>query len=106
MLGLVCSQWLNNIDQIPFCAILRSLLFSVGLVCIVYFISRLIFHPTHKTAIFASFVLVLFFTFTGFACTRTPHFPSKYWVDTIYTTFSRYGSKLVRLVIKSLGSVT
>jgi hypothetical protein len=65
LLGLypVLFLWLNNIDQIPFYAILRSLLFSVGLVCIVYFISRLIFHPTLKAAIFASFVLVLFFTF-------------------------------------------
>ena len=65
LLGLypVLFLWLNNIDQIPFYAILRSLLFSVGLVCIVYFISRLIFHPALKAAIFASFILILFFTF-------------------------------------------
>jgi hypothetical protein len=65
LLGLypVLFLWLNNIDQIPFYAILRALLFSVGLVCIVCLISRLIIRPTLKAAIFASFVLILFFTF-------------------------------------------
>lgn len=42
----------------------------------------------------------------SFTHTKTPNFPPKNWDEAIYTTFNRYGPKSVRLVIKSLGSVT
>ena len=59
----VLFLWVDNIDQTPFFAILRSLIISVALAVIVYGISFLIFRNFKKSAVAASAVILFILSY-------------------------------------------
>jgi len=65
LLGIfpVLFLWLNNIGEITFTAILRSLLIAFALTCLFYLIARLIFRSPPRAAVFCSLLIVFFFSY-------------------------------------------
>ena len=65
LLGIfpVLFLFLNNISETNFPAIVRSLLFTFGLACVLYFLIRLFIHSPEKAALVCSLFLFLFFSY-------------------------------------------
>jgi hypothetical protein len=55
----VLFLWVDNKDEIPFFAAVRSLLFSIGLAIVVYALTSIIYRNFKKAAIIASIIIIL-----------------------------------------------
>ena len=59
----VLFLYFNNISETNLPAIVRSLLFTVGMACVLYILVRLIFRSPEKAALISSLFLFLFFSY-------------------------------------------